>query len=328
MDMLTDPAIPGLTLRRIDAPRDYARMNEIANESRLAQGIEYVTSVEQLQNYYEHLDNCDITTDLWLAELDGRLAGYVRADWHDEQGLRAYEPIVLVDPVVGLHALYPTLFEVAHRRILEIAATHPPGPKVIREEVADAPVVEATIRERGFLPVRVFLTMVRPTLDDLDDAPLPPGIEIRDVRPEDMETIYQAEVEAFRDHWGQAEPGDHDRNEFFDDPIRSDTSLWRVAWDGDRVAGSVRSYVNDAENERLGRQRAWVENISVGRAWRRRGLARALIAASFPILRARGMSEGVLGVDADNDSGAVRVYERCGFVTTTRMTVFERPLQH
>jgi ribosomal protein S18 acetylase RimI-like enzyme len=322
--MLTDPAIPGLALRRIDAPRDYARMNEIANDSRTAQGIDYFTTVEQLQQHYEHLEHCDITTDLWLAELDGRLAGYVRADWHDEQHVRAYEPIVIVDPAAGLDVLYPTLFEVAIRRVLEIAATHPSRPKVIREEVGEASaVIEDTIRSRGFQPVRVFLTMVRPTLDDLEDAPLPPGLEIRAVRPEDMDTIYQAEVEAFRDHWGQAEPSEHDRNEFFNDPVQSDTSLWRVAWDGDRVAGSVRSYINAAENERLGRTRGWVESISVGREWRRRGLARALIAASFPLLRARGMTEGVLGVDAENDSGAVRVYERCGFVAAKRLTVFE-----
>src|SRR5204862_410570 len=80
-------------------------------------------------------------------------------------------------------------------------------------------------------------TMVRPTLDDLPDADLPAGLEIREVRPEHMEAIFQAQTEALRDHWGFAEPGERERQEFFNDPVRSDTSLWRVAWDGDQVAG-------------------------------------------------------------------------------------------
>ena len=83
--------------------------------------------------------------------------------------------------------------------------------------------------------------MVRPSLDDLPDAPLPAGLEIRDVRPEDMEAIYEAEVEAFRDHWGFAEPDAAERDRFFNDPVESDVSLWRVAWDGPQVAGMVRA---------------------------------------------------------------------------------------
>ena len=72
---------------------------------------------------------------------------------------------------------------------------------------------------------------------------------------------------------------------------RRTRSLWRVAWDGDEVAGQVRSFINAEENERRGRLRGYTEHISVRRPWRRRGLARALIAASFPLLRARGMTE-------------------------------------
>ena len=122
-----------------------------------------------------------------------------------------------------------------------------------RTNVADADaVLEAAIRARGYEPVRHFYAMVRPTLDDLPDAPLPAGLEIRDVRSEDMEAIYEAEVEAFRDHWGFAEPDATERDRFFNDPVESDVSLWRVAWDGPQVAGMVRSYIHPEQNERLG----------------------------------------------------------------------------
>jgi ribosomal protein S18 acetylase RimI-like enzyme len=318
--------VPGLTLRRLDAPADYARMNEIANAGRMAMGIAFYTTVEQLQRFYERMEGSDLTRDLFLAELDGRLAGYIRVGWRDEPADRLYEPIVLLDPEVATEAAFEAMVDVAERRMAEVVAGHPPGPKVAR---TSAPAVfgDAALRSRGYAPVRHFYTMVRPTLDDLPDAPMPAGLEIRDVRREDMEQIFRAEVESFRDHWGFSEPGERERDEFFDDPVQSDTSLWRVAWDGPEVAGMVRSYIHHEQNARLGVKRGWVEHISVGRPWRRRGLARALIAASFPLLRERGMTEGALGVDSQNESGALRVYERCGFVVVNRSTEYSRTIE-
>jgi mycothiol synthase len=331
----TDPAdvslptsVPGLSVRRLRAPDDYARMNEIANDQRVADGHEFYTTVEQMQNHYSHLDHTDLALDVFLIELGGALVGYVRAAWYDEPAVRAYEPIVFVDPAIDREVVYPALFDLANERIAELAASHPPGPKVARAEVTDAGrIVEATVRERGYRPVRTFHVMVRPTLDDLPDAALPEGLEIRDVRPEHMQAIYEAEVEAVREHWGQPAPGDNERDRFFNDPVGSDASLWRVAWDGDRVAGSVRSFIHAAQNERFGRKRGWVEHISVGTPWRRRGLARALIAASFPLLRERGMTEGALGVDTQNEFGAPRLYESCGFRTVSTVRAFERMLE-
>jgi mycothiol synthase len=67
------------------------------------------------------------------------------------------------------------------------------------------------------------------------------------------------------------------------------------------------------ENKLLGLRRGWLEHVSVRRRWRNRGLASALIAESLRGLRDAGLSDAALGVDAENISGAVRVYERMGF---------------
>ena len=39
------------------------------------------------------------------------------------------------------------------------------------------------------------------------------------------------------------------------------------------------------------------------------------------------MTEGALGVDAQNEGGAVGVYERCGFQVVSRGTEYSRPLE-
>jgi ribosomal protein S18 acetylase RimI-like enzyme len=88
----------------------------------------------------------------------------------------------------------------------------------------------------------------------------------------------------------------------------------------------VRGYINAAENEHYGRKRGHVEHISVRKPWRRRGLARALIAATFPLLRARGMTEGALGVDTQNENNALRLYQSCGFEVVHTTSVWERSL--
>ena len=106
----------------------------------------------------------------------------------------------------------------------------------------------------------------------------------------------------------------------------TDTSLWCVAWDGDEVVGSVQNYVFAEENATLGISRGWLDHVSVRRAWRGRGVAKALCAASFVALRERGMTEAWLGVDASNPTGALALYEGLGFHVVRRWQAFGRPM--
>jgi mycothiol synthase len=323
----TAPTLPGLTFRHVVMPDDLAGMNDVANAARVAAGEDWVTSYEQFRAFYEHLSNCDPATDVMVVERDGRVVGYGRASWYEDlEGMRLYEPTAFAHPDED-PALIETVTDAMEVRCREIAARHPPGPKQFQADSLDSAVRRvAMLRERGYEPVRYFFLMVRPHLDDLPDAPLPEGLEIREVQPDQLRAIFDAEVEALRDHWGIGVPTEEDYQQYLTDPVQGDHSLWRVGWDGDQVAGMVRNYINAKENEQFGRRRGWVENISVRRPWRRRGLARALIGASFPVLRARGMTEGALGVDTENPSGALSLYESCGFVAVKRETTYRKAL--
>ena len=48
---------------------------------------------------------------------------------------------------------------------------------------------------------------------------------------------------------------------------------------------------------------------------------------SLHVLRERGMEVAVLGVDAENPSGALALYESVGFVEKERTAAWQRPLE-
>ena len=184
---------------------------------------------------------------------------------------------------------------------------------------------QALLADQGYLPIRFGFEMRRYLTGELPVHPLPAGLELRPVTADQHRAIFDADNEAFRDHWGHREQDEGDFHARYDHP-ETDTSLWCVAWDGDEVAGSVMNGIFSDENEKLGVKRGWLEHVSVRRGWRGRGLAKALCAASFAVLRERGIEEAWLGVDASNPTGALRLYEGLGFGVARRWQAFGRPL--
>ncbi len=55
-------------------------------------------------------------------------------------------------------------------------------------------------------------------------------------------------------------------------------------------------------------------------------MASALICRALRALRDRGMTEAALGVDAQNETGALRLYESMGFREVFRELEWRRPL--
>jgi ribosomal protein S18 acetylase RimI-like enzyme len=303
-------------------------MNRIANAERALIGIPFTTTVDQIRDYYERPSHFVAARDVAIFEVGGRIVGYARGGINQVvDGPRVYEVVQFLDPDADAATLVPLMLSIAEHHLRGLAAGEAAGEKVLETIANDrVPEKEAAIRARGYQPSRHAYSMVRPSVDDLADAELPEGLEIRDVRDEDVRKIWDAGIEAFRDAWGFVEPDEQEYQRFLSDPIESQTDLWRVAWDGDEVVGQVRGYINAEENERFGRRRGYTESISVRRPWRRRGVARALIAATIRLLRERGMTEVALGVDTENVTGALALYESCGYLPVTRFTTYRKAI--
>ena len=319
------PRIPGLRFRRSRDDTDYAALADLITACNLADEIDYVPTAESLRIEYENKADFDPGTDLVLAEVDGRLVGYGEASRQVRDGLAVYWTFGSVLPELRRRGLGRAILRANERRLREVAERFddPGGRRFgswVNEREGGA---NELLGSEGYAPARYGLAMIRPSLDDLPETALPNGLELRPVEPAQHRAIFEADNEAFRDHWGHREATDADFAVMFESPDL-DTSLWRIAWDGGEVAGSVLTWIWKAENATLGVRRGWLEHISVRRPWRRRGLATALIVSALAGLRDAGMTEAMLGVDAENLSGALRLYERLGFRVKDRSTNYRK----
>lgn len=322
------PHVGGVRLRPYAGPVDHPGMVEVNNAWREAAGFLELVNLDSMAVQYANLSNCDPTTDCVVAERGRSIVAYARVEWADARdGQRTHRATVIVTPDPDRPTLLDILLGWAEARSAAVAAGHDTDRPRILDAFAPATDLElvAACERRGYAAVRFAYEMVRPELDAIPDASMPAGLETRPVRSEQLRLIWEASNEAFRDHFGSVDDSEEAWERFRAEPT-NDLSLWRVAWDGDHVAGQVRSYVDTKANERMGRLIGWTENISVRRPWRGRGLARALLAESLRAVRDRGMTEAALGVDAQNEHGALRLYESLGFVVDRTYILFHRPM--
>ena len=320
-----------LKFRAFAGASDYPAMVACANASFAADQSDIIRTVDEMARDYSSFTSCDPQQDVWIAQAGDDIAGYVRGwHWAQADGLHLYGQLGVVAPKwrrQGIGGALHAWLEAHQRRLAAIhldANAHAHHVFVMQGETARA----AMLAKAGYHTERHFFEMVRPTLDDIADFPMPPGIEIRPVQPEHLRRIWNAHQLAFTTHWGYAPPDEADYQQWLKTKAQK-PELWQVAWDSstDEVAGQVKAFVDESYNKLHGRKRGWTEFISVGEHWRKRGLARALISRSLQAQAAVGMQDSGLGVDGENLDGATCVYDACGFIVTKRNCIYRKPLE-
>jgi mycothiol synthase len=323
------PSIEGLTFRGFRGPEDYPGMVAAANASNYSDGINFVESVENLAAQYAHLTNSDTRTDVIVAEMAGEFIGYGRVWWQQvEDGPRVYGHFAFLVPEWRGYGIRRAMLKHNEARLLAIAREHDTdAPRCYDVWASDKETAWiALLEQEGYEPARYSFEMARPHLNDIPDLPLPEGLEVRPVKPEMYSVIWSAAREAFRDHWGFSEEEWADSNfEGWKEQDIFTPELWQVAWDGDEVAGMILNFINEKENQAFNRLRGYTETICVRRPYRRKGLARALIARSLQLHRELGMTEAGLGVDAENPNGALQLYKSMGFEVIKQFTSYRKP---
>ena len=322
-------AVPDLVVRNYRGEDDLPAMLRVYTAAHEADGVEEVTTLDDLRRNYANLVNCDPARDIFVAEVTGEVVAYARVFWQElVDGGRSYENFGFVHPAWRRRGVGAALHRMNEDRLREIAAEHAGvEPKWLASESIDADAgCVALLGGDGYTPARYFYEMVAPSLEDVVVPPMPEGLELRPVTRDQYRTIWEASAEAFRDHWGENEWTEEFWFRFDAEPQHADPRFWRVGWEGDEVAGAIVTTVPAEENERHGRSRVYVSMVSVRRQWRRRGLARALLASSLVGARAAGFTSASLGVDTDSPTGATDLYRSLGFEPQKTFTTWRKPL--
>ena len=188
-------------------------------------------------------------------------------------------------------------------------------------------------RKMGYEVVRYFFDMERPLFEDsapldLPEPVYPPGITVLSMAERaDLEALWRATDEAFRDHWGFTESTLEQWEHWTSEPEYR-PERWLVAWDleKDEPAGVCLNAVNAVRNERMGRKEGWVHVLAVRRPYRHQGLGTALLSSGLGLLQDAGVDWAMLGVDTENLTGALRIYKGVGFQPTQKYVGFHKPL--
>ncbi len=195
----------------------------------------------------------------------------------------------------------------------------------IHSQAADS---QKLFRDFGFQRIRSSYDM-RINMDTPPPAPVwPAGLTLRTYNPEnDAEAVYRADTDAFRDHFGFVEESFEEGFERFKKLMTGykgfDPSLWYIAWDGDEIAGFCLCRPQSYEDPEIGH----VSSLGVRRPWRKRGLGLAFLQHAFGEFYQRGKRKVGLGVDAENLTGALRLYKKAGMHVHMQYDQFEKEIR-
>jgi mycothiol synthase len=326
---VTAPA--GVTLRPFAGDDDLRAFAGIYRSGNDADGIEEVVSFEALANWVAHpTPSFDPQRDIVVAEADGHPVAYGWAQWVDTtDGLREYVSRGHVHGAWRRRGIGTSILRHNEARLRAVASTHDTDrPRFFGAGTNERRAGAVALLERnGYAPVRWFFEMLRPTMDDIVVPPLPEGLVLRPPRGEaEMRKLFDADVEAFADHWGGFDASEESYQQWLHDPDY-DPELFVVAWAGDEVAGAVWNVILVHDNAAFGWKRGLLDSVHVRRPWRGRGLATALVGRSLALLHDRGMTSAVLGVDADNPLGALGLYRKAGFEVDQRSVSYRKPME-
>jgi mycothiol synthase len=263
----------------------------------------------------------DLERDVFLLELDGRLAGYAAFERRGDSGRMLVDGYV--HPELTGRGVGGELLRLTEERAREEVAAVPAGVRAYLQNAAltSDPAVPSLYEANGYRAVRHFWRMVT----DLERAPkprVPPGIEVRVFRdPEERQAVYETNQEAFADHWEHVPRSYEEWSRRAFDVPGYDASLVWIALERDEIVAANLCYW-----KRQG-DWGWVGSIGVRPRWRRRGIAEALLETAFAEFFRRGERRVALGVDAQSPTGATRLYEKAGMRVFWEAVVYEKELR-
>lgn len=259
----------------------------------------------------------------------GRVIGYAEVEDTEEPHVRV-GCWFRVHPEYRGQGLEVALLAWIEERARQAVALAPEGTRVTLGHGvpgADA-LVQNLFKQNGFKLVRYFWRMAIELDHEIPEPAWAEGVAVRTfVLEEDLEELVHAFRDSFQDHWGHVEKSFEEDLKQWDYWIRSDdefdSTLTFLAMADDEIVGFSTCDPKFPEDSDMG----FVAVLGVRRAWRRQGIALALLHHSFQEFQHRGQKRVGLGVDAASLTGAHKLYEAAGMTSTRRINAYEKELR-
>jgi len=308
-------------------PNDAAQVSELINICTQALYGKDEMNVGQLESDWK-LESFDLEKDSILL-LDGdKLVGYADI-WNVSAPYVRFLTLVHVHPDyrgLGFGWLLNVWAETRSREIMQKTQE---DLRVFLMNFVNSKDSEAVqlLTDFGAKIERHVWTMERLLDEDLADPILPDGYKIRIAQKEEYPQVYQLQKESFRDHWGYIPTTFEEGypiflNQYVDTPEYF-PDLWFVV----EYAGELVGMIIGTASSSYGEDYGWVGVLGVLREHRKKGLGKALLQKSFQSIRQMGSSKVGLGVDTQNLSGALKLYQDLGMYVAEEFLRFEKTLR-
>lgn len=204
------------------------------------------------------------------------------------------------------------------RALQQFAALTETAPGWLMIEADERAVSKVRLAKRcGFHAARYFLEMNRDLSKPIAEREVH-GYTFVPFDESYVEAVRLARNDAFRDHWGSQWMDEEVWSDFVNRKVfRPELSSLALDPSGE-VAGFVLAEVREDNFATQGYSSAYIGYVGVPRAYRRQGIAPALLTHTMTQIAATGLEMAVLDVDSANPTGALGLYTDMGFTEAHR----------
>ncbi|XGV99873.1 MAG: GNAT family N-acetyltransferase [Leptolyngbya sp. BL-A-14] len=325
---MSTPVSTTIGMRPYADEADLSAIVELLNVCETVDQVGNSTSVDELRRNFADPE-WDLGRDLCLwQDESGRLFGFAAiwkrvADDHTSGHLWFN-----VHPEVRETGLEDQILTWAEQRMREVSRELGVTVQLRANARANHEYRVALLERYGFTSVRTFYRMTRSLSESLAEPSFPQGFTLRHVEAERDAVVWVEMFNAsFIDHWDH-QPMTIER--FKRSRTKADYNpefdLIAVAPNG-TFAAFCRAAIHPEDNARTGRNEGWINVLGTRRGFRKLGLGRAMLLSGLQVLKTAKMESALLGVDAENPSGALRLYESVGFTQLLASIVYGKEVR-
>jgi len=325
MEQMPLPALSGITFRLGQGAEDAAPYVAVMKACQDIDHIdpfstlESIPGVEEMMEYLARLES----ENMLVAMVEEQMLGFVRLVWWEEEdGTWLYLHQGHVVPQWRGHGIGTTFVQWAEQRLRVLATGHPTNGKGTFGANASSTETSATelLLNEGYT---VYYTSAQMECTDaayLQAPGLPDGFALRPAIPEQYRTIW----EAARRHWAgftkvTSVPTEEDYQEFLS-LVTPAPDLLKVAWHNAQPVAVVQGSIAQSTNTGI------IDDVIVAAAYKRQGLAQALMIDCMIAMRERSVQRIRLHTNASNRNGARTLYEKLGFHVIKTFPRYRKPM--